>query len=141
MSSRASADFIGAMVKAAGKTAGQVLAGDWNLTPAQLETLSRTEHLRWCAFHYCMGFAPMGEEEYAERADTYLRQKAAGEKPLRIGKNMTSRTHACLISWDALDELSARENAITGGSVDYKQMDRNNILILPELLKIRDAKE
>ena len=34
-----------------------------------------------------------------------------------------------------------KENAITGGNVDYKQMDRNNILILPELLKIRDAKE
>jgi hypothetical protein len=45
------------------------------------------------------------------------------------------RKHACLIPWEALDGLSDRENSVTGGQVDYKQMDRNNILALPNVLK------
>lgn len=137
MSSRASADFMGAMIRAAGKTAGQVLAGDWNLTPAQLETLSRTEHLRWCAFHYCMGFAPMSQEEYENRKTEYLRQKENGEATLRIGKNIPGRTHACLVSWEELDALSEKESRITGKSVNYKAMDTSNVLAVPDLLKIR----
>jgi hypothetical protein len=137
MSSRASADFISAMLKAAGKTADQVLAGDWNLTPAQLETLSRTEHLRWCAFHYCMGFAPMSEAEYDRRAKEYLRQKESGQATLRIGKNIPGRTHACLVSWEELDALSEKENRITGKSINYKAMDEANVLAVPDLLKIR----
>ena len=76
----------------------------------------------------------MGEEEYSERADTYICQKAAGEKPLRIGKNMKNRTHACLISWEALVDLSAREEAITGKAVDYQAMDTENVLVIPKLL-------
>ena len=133
-SCRAFADFIPAVLRMANTTAEAVAEKGWELTAAQLDNMGRTEHLRWCAFHYCMGFAPMGEEEYAERADTYLRQKAAGEKPLRIGKNMTSRTHACLISWEALVDLSAREEAITGKSVDYQAMDTENVLVIPKLL-------
>lgn len=134
MSCRASADFIPAMLRMANTTAEKVGEKGWDLTPAQLENMSRAEHLRWCAFHYCMGFSPMGEEEYAERADTYIRQKAAGEKPLRIGKNMKNRTHACLISWEALVDLSAREEAITGKAVDYQAMDTENVLVIPKLL-------
>ena len=47
---------------------------------------------------------------------------------------MLGRTHACLVPWEELDALSARENAITGDQVDYKAMDRNNVLALPEIL-------
>ena len=43
--------------------------------------------------------------------------------------------HACLIPWEELDDLSRRENAVTGGQTDYKQMDRNNILIFSRVLK------
>ena len=134
-SCRASADFIPAMIRAAGKTKQQVAAGNWQLPAAQLENLSKTEHLRWCAFHYCMGFAPMSEEEYAARTDLYRQQLAAGQTPLRIGKNMQGRTHACLVDWSALAELSAKETAITGKGVDYQAMDTDNVLAIPELLQ------
>lgn len=134
MSCRATADFLPAMLKMVGKTKAQVLNSGWKLTPAQTENLSRTEHLRWCAFHFCMGFAPMSREEFDERADTYRRQLAEGVKPLRIGKNMQNRTHACLVSWEELDALSEKENKITGKSVDYKAMDTENVLMIPRLL-------
>ncbi|MBR6357876.1 MAG: hypothetical protein IKR99_06930, partial [Lachnospiraceae bacterium] len=53
-----------------------------------------------------------------------------GEEPLRIGKDPIHRQHACLIGWEELDMLSKKENDITGGNVDYKQMDRDNVNML-----------
>ena len=98
------------------------------------------EHARWNAFHFCMGFMPMSQEEYDARTAVYLEQKTqTGKGKIRIGKNLDAKTHACLIGWDDLDILSAKENAITGGKVDYKQMDKNNILLLPTLFRIRDG--
>jgi hypothetical protein len=129
-SCRAATDFIPAVLRAAGKSAQQAAKGDWALSAQQLENLSKTEHLRWCAFHYCMGFSPMDDAEFAERAELY-RQGT----PIRIGKNMFGKTHACLVPWDALDELSAKENAITGKNVDYKAMDTDNIMAIPQLLQ------
>lgn len=137
MSSRASADFADAMLHCVGKTREQVLAGNWELSEAQLENLSRTEHLRWCAFHYCMGFSPMSSEEYDRRAREYKMQlEREGKATIRIGKNLPGRTHACLINWEELDELSRKENRITGKNVDYKDMDRNNVRIIPEMLSL-----
>ena len=142
MSNRAYADFQEAVLRVSGKTEEDAKNGRWEFTPQQLENLGMMEHLRWNAFHFCMGFMPMSREEYDRRAEIYLREKAqTGKGKIRIGKDMQRKVHACLISWDALDELSARENAITGGSVDYKQMDVNNILLLPQLLKIRDGNQ
>ena len=135
-SCRASADFVPAMLRAAGKTARQAAAGDWDLTQAQLETLSKTEHLRWCAFHYCMGFSAMQDAEFQDRAKEYLQQKETEGKPtIRIGKNMQDRTHACLVDWEELDALSEKEAAVTGKYVDYKAMDKENVLAIPELLQ------
>ncbi|MBQ8769050.1 MAG: metallophosphoesterase [Oscillospiraceae bacterium] len=125
-SCRAAADFIPAMLRAAGKTG---IDGDWALSPAQIENLSKTEHLRWCAFHYCMGFTAMTDAEYAERAEAYRQGK-----PIRIGKNTLRRTHACLIPWEELDALSAKENTITGKCIDYKAMDTDNVMAIPQLL-------
>ena len=139
MSCRASADYLDAMLCMAGKTADQVLQEGWELPERMLENLSITEHLRWCAFHYCMGFSPMSREEYESRASQYLAQVERGEKPLRIGKNMVNRTHACLIPWEELDALSAREQEITGKPVDYKAMDTDNVMAVPTLLKIRET--
>lgn len=135
MSCRAFADAIRAFLKAAHKTEEQVLQGDWNLPQDQLENLSIMEHERWCAFHYCMGFLPMTQEEYADRVRKYEDQKKDGKPSIRIGKNMAGKTHACLISWKALDKLSDREKNITGKAVDYKQMDRDNVLTIPNLLR------
>ena len=135
MSCRAAADFFPAMLRMAGLTKAQVQKEGWSLTDAQLENMSRTEHLRWCAFHYCMGFSPMTDAEFDARTATYLEQVAAGQKPLRIGKNMADRTHACLIDWEELDDLSQRESRITGKPVDYKHADAENVLLVPELLQ------
>ena len=141
MSCRATADFAPANLRMAGMTLKQVQEQGWNLTPEQLETMSKTEHLRWCAFHYCMGFSPMTEGEYDQRVAEFARQKAAGEKPLRIGKNMRSRTHACLIDWEQLPELSRKESAITGRPVDYCAMDTDNVFVITELLRSGEKAE
>lgn len=136
VSSRASADFIPSMLYAAGRTAEQVLAGDWKLTEAQLENLGRTEHLRWCAFHYVMGFQTMEREDFAQRCARYREEKArTGSSALRLNKDMELRRHACLVPWEELDALSRAENAVTGGQVDYKAMDINNVLAVPEVLR------
>jgi len=138
MSCRASADFMDAMLKASGKTEAQVLAGDWNLSAQMLENLSIMEHLRWCAFHFCMGFRPMSQQEYDRRTAQYLAEKAEkGASRLRIGKNMENRTHACLVDWEQLDALSERESAITGKAVNYKVMDTDNVMAVPRMLEIR----
>lgn len=135
MSSRASADYAPAFLKMAGLPADAIPSGDW-YTPQQLENMAISEHERWCAFHYCMGFRGMTEEEYTERCRIYKEEKAKNPASrYRIGKDVAKRIHSCLIPWEQLDHLSDAENAVTGGSVDYKQMDRNNVLTLPDLLK------
>ena len=135
MSSRASADYAPAFLKMAGLSPDSIPEGDW-CTPQQLENMAISEHGRWCAFHYCMGFRGMTEEEYAERCRIYQEEKAKDPASrYRIGKDMDKRLHSCLVPWEELDGLSARENAVTGGNADYKQLDRNNILTLPALLK------
>lgn len=139
MSSRASADYLEAVLQAAGRTEEQVLAGQWPPSAEVLDILSQMEHLRWNAFHYCMGISPMSREEFDRRAAIWQEQKRqTGKGSIRIAKDLAARVHACLVPWEELDELSARENAVTGGNVDYKQMDTNNILLLPQLLKLRD---
>ena len=135
MSSRASADFAPAFLKMAGLPADAIPEGDW-CTPQQLENMAISEHARWNAFHFCMGFRAMTEEEYAVRCRIYLEEKAKNPgSRYRIGKDVPNRIHSCLIPWEELDALSAKETAVTGGNVDYKQMDRNNVLTLPALLK------
>lgn len=142
MSSRASADFIDAFLKATGVSAEVVADGKWNLSEAQMENLARTEHDRWCAFHFCMGFHPMSFEEFQERGRIHRQQKDAGiKRPLRIGKNMEGRSHACLIPWEELPALGEREAVFTDVLVDYQDMDRRNVLAIPEMLRIRREKQ
>lgn len=129
-SCRASVDFFPAFLYAAGVTREEALAGKWPPGPAVLDILSRTEHLRWCAFHLAMGYAPMSDGEFRRRCELYRRGEIT-----RIAKNAGAATHACLVPWELLDELSQRENAVTGGSVDYKAMDTNNVLALPDILR------
>lgn len=108
-----------------------------HLTPAQAENAGRTEHLRWCAFHDTMGFTPMSRAEWEARADQYLREiDNSGKSDIRIGKNMEQRRHACLIPWDELNELSEREKAVTGKDPHYQQLDINNVMEIPALLRM-----
>ena len=129
MSCRASADFLSAYL-------GTVLKeGADDIDDETLEVLAQTEHRRWNAFHFSMGYQRMGEEEWQKRAEEYKKQTESGEGPkIRISKNAKARRHASLVSWDELDKLSEKENAVTGGNVDYKQMDRENIRTIAKLL-------
>lgn len=136
-SSRAATDFMPSMLRSVGLDTKSVMENGLTLTQEQELNLAKTEHQRWCAFHYMNCFKPMSDQEFGARSSRYLEEKARGEKKLtRIAKNMVDRTHACLVSWDELDKLSAKENAVTGGSVNYKEADINNIRVIPEALKI-----
>ena len=131
-SSRASADFCPAFLRAAGVDRAAAL-NQWPPRAEVLENLARTEHLRWCAFHLAMGYRPMSDAEFEARA----RRFRQGED-IRVSKNAEARTHACLVPWENLDALSQRENRLGGRQVDYKAMDVNNVLALPEILKAED---
>ena len=73
----------------------------------------------------------------------YRRQtEQSGSCSLSVSKDMKRRLHACLIPWEELDALSARENELSGRSVDYKQMDRNNVLAVKQILSaLKEAEE
>ena len=139
MSSRASADFMPAFIRAAGLSEDEILKGNWPPAPDVLEVLGRTEHLRWNAFHFVMGYSPMSNEELDKRAGIYRDCIEKGLPGIRLTKDAENRTHACLISWEELDALSEKESSVTGRHVDYKQYDINNVLIIPEILKQREV--
>lgn len=131
MSSRAAADFY---VYCAGVTEEEALR-HWEPRGALLENLSESEHLRWNAFHYCMGFRPMTEEEFRDRSRIYLEEKKKDPTTrYRIGKDMDKRIHACMIPWEALDAYSEKENAVTGGGQDYGENDRKNVRDIRKIL-------
>ena len=111
------------------------MAGCWPPAADVMEVLGEMEHLRWNAFHFVMGYSPMSSAELDERADTYRKHIEKGLPGIRLFKDSENRTHACLIPWDELDDLSEKERSITGRAVDYKQYDINNVLIIPEILK------
>lgn len=134
-SCRASADFLDAFLYATGSDREQAESGAWQPSQAVMDSLGEMEHKRWCAFHYCMGFKPMSEEVFAERAELYKKQVEAGEKPLRLTRDLTEKLHACLVEWDELDELAEREAAVTGVKKDYKNMDLDNVRMIPQMLK------
>ena len=135
MSSRASADFADALLRSAGLDRQAAAQPGFALPEPVQETLAQTEHIRWCAFHYAMGYRPMPEENWLERAELYRTKKERNEPLPKIGKDTEQRLHACLTDWDALDELSRRENDVTGGQVDYKQYDRENVEVMLRLLR------
>lgn len=135
MSSRAAADFYYALLRAAGVTAEEAIK-HWQPEGELLENLSITEHLRWNAFHYCMGFRPMTEQEFAYRVREYKKEKEKDPNTrYRITRDMDRRIHACLISWEELNAYSAKENAITGGCRDYQENDRINIRAVADVLR------
>ena len=141
MSSRASADYMPAFIRASGSTREEIRSGHWQPSSEMLQTLGEMEHLRWNAFHFAMGYRPMSTEEFEENARVWRQCREEGVPcSIKIAKNSEARTHACLIPWEELDALSARENAVTGRGVDYKQTDINNVLALPKLLQAEDGR-
>ena len=49
-------------------------------------------------------------------------------------KDTKAKLHACIIPWEDLDALSERESRAKGTPVDYKQMDRDNVLAIKDQL-------
>ncbi len=146
-SSRASADFIGAllfMAHAPGERAVADGTFHWATRgvpedQALAENLARTEHLRWMAFHYTMGYRPMTQEEYRARAAVYLQEIREGrEHTLRISKDNDLRIHAALIPWEKLPALSAVENKAAAdreNPVDFQDNDYTAIYSVPVILR------
>lgn len=159
-SNRACADFMPAMLKATGKEEDAVIQGEikknelmkkakkdekvvnenWNFTDTQLTVLGQMEHARWNAFHFCNGYVTMSDEEFESRAEAFRKEKAeTGKGKTRISKNTVNRTHACLISWDALNQLDEKEIAVTGKDPTYQQKDKDNVNLIPTMLLLKDA--
>ena len=136
-SSRASADFAEAFAKMANIDIKADGAGEWKPSAELLDNLARTEHLRWCAFHYAFGFRAMDLNVFQDRCKLYAEEvRTTGAGKTRPGKDLSEYTHVCLVPWEELDHLSKLEKELSGRDVDYCQLDRNNVLLLPELLKI-----
>ena len=53
----------------------------------------------------------------------------------RISKDSEKKLHVCLVDWEELDEISEIESRLTGKKVDYKQRDRDNVIVLEKLLR------
>ncbi|MDR1315797.1 MAG: hypothetical protein LBK13_02890 [Spirochaetales bacterium] len=148
-SNRASADFIPAMLRLAGlseETAGkqQTLTSENELA----ETLAKTEHLRWNAFHAAMGFRPISIEEMRRRFEKY-----SGEKNTRTHldfcrRDSKARLQVCLITWDELDavteayrEVARKADNEKEQKRDFKDNDRSIIESIPKFLQAAKDKE
>lgn len=142
MSSRASADFSTAYLKITGFSEDDVIKSDvWkNLDDIQKENLSKTEHLRWCAFFYSLGYEPMSKLVFDQRSKQYLDEiERLGKSSIKIQKDDEKLLHACLVEWDDLDELTQMYRAVTGDTKkDYKIDDTNNVMLVPQILSAKN---
>lgn len=105
-SNRAAADFVPSALRAAGVRPEQ-LAGKRRMevdADAQ-QMMAETEHLRWNAFHYAMGFVSMSDERVALRFEEMWQQKPPEkrkEDPKACRKDMEHKQHYCLDDWAGL---------------------------------------
>lgn len=129
MSSRASVDYLIPLIR-------RITAVTGILTHEQRENLSKSEHLRWCAFHYTFGYDTMEIPEFVQRVKDWQKEvDEHGKSSIKITKDTQKKTHVCLTEWDVLDEISRAENEITRGSRDYKENDRKNVDMVMELIQ------
>ena len=129
MSSRASVDYLMPLIR-------RITAGNGALTDIQRENLARSEHLRWCAFHYTFGYDVMDKEEFLQRVKARQDEiREHGRSSIKATKDTNGMKHVCLVDWDELDEISRIENSITHGSKNYKDSDRMNVDMVMEIVK------
>ena len=138
MSCRAAAAYVDVFLRAAGTDRKEVLDKGFEPSDAVMENLARTEHLRWCAFHYAMGYQTMPQKVFEERAAIFRQQTTAGEGLIRIGKDTTAKLHACLIPWEELPALAEKEWAVTGERTDYQDKDKDNVRLAAAILRAAD---
>jgi len=143
-SNRASADFIPAMLKLAKVSAEEAAEKDTLTDDKELaETLAKTEHLRWNAFHAAMGYDHMSIEEMNQRFENYT---GSGNPLSYCRKDPIAKKHICLVSWDELDDLSEayRKLARRAGNEreqtrDFKINDSEIIDNIPKFLRAAKA--
>ena len=130
MSCRASADFLDAILYSASLRKEDAANGIFLQDEDLLNTLGEAEHMRWVAFHACMRYQKMSDAQFIQRAE----RKRNGED-LRVNKDECTRTHACMVPWEELPALDKKEEELTGIRKNYQEMDKDNIRMIPEMLK------
>ena len=129
MSSRAAVDYLIPLIR-------RINAG--KLTQEQRENLAKSEHLRWCAFHYSFGFNAMSKQEFINRINQYNHEiQQYGKSSIKPTKDMEKLKHVCLVDWDELDEISNIENSLTHSNKNYKEFDRMNVDMVMELIQAK----
>lgn len=142
-SSRASADFFHTMLHLAGITEQQAIdSGVLTTDDTLARTLAHTEHLRWNAFHYSIGYTPMPMARVEERLDQMIADGA--EDLWACRKDSSEAQHACLVSWDDLAKVSSQINKLMEkrGILEPRNFQDSDFAIIksiPQSLKV--AKE
>ena len=137
MSSRASVDYLIPLIRRIKK-----LFDINDLTYEQRENMAKSEHLRWCAFHYTFGYDVMGKEEFVQRIEERQDEiKRLGKSKFKTSKNEKERRHVCLVDWDELDDISRLENSLTNGNKDYKGNDRINVDMVMEIITDEESQD
>ena len=133
MSSRASVDYLIPIIH-------RIKGNSEVLTHEQRENLARSEHLRWCAFHYTFGFDVMEKEEFIERVKARQNEiREYGSSKIKVTKD--KKKHVCLVDWNELDEISRIENSLTHGNKNYKDSDRANVDMVMEIIQSEKSKD
>ena len=112
-SNRATADFIPSMLRLSGLCEAEA-ASRTKLTEDQqlADVLTETEHLRWNAFHYAMGYRPMSTEEMAQRFAALYESGARGEALEECRRDKERCLHVCLVPWSELEGISSAYNRL-----------------------------
>jgi len=142
-SSRASADYIPAMLKLANTNEKDATAKNALTTDSVLaETLAQTEHLRWNAFHAAMGYCTISIDEMRKRYETYSGERNTRAHLDYCRRDVILKQHCCLVTWDELDkvneaycELARLANDKKEEKRDFKENDRDNIRNIPTFIK------
>ena len=131
MSSRASVDYLVPLIQ-------RIKGANGELTHEQRENLAKSEHLRWCAFHYTFGFDVMEKDEFADRLKARQDEiREHGSSSIKATKDNKAMKHVCLVDWDELAEISRIESSITGINIDYMEFDRANVDTVINILEDR----
>lgn len=119
LSNRAAADFSKSFLKILNIDKKDITTKIDSLSMEEKETLAKTEHLRWCAYEYLLGFTKMSRDVHKEFED-------------RIDKER--KLQACLVDWDELDEVSKIQNSLKKEeNRNFKMADINNVDALKEI--------
>lgn len=115
MNIRTKLRLLGLSMAEKGKTDQKTVKLDDYLEGVCLDHLAQQEHLRWNAFHFASGWVTweLHETGQATRA-----------------KDLKTKRHACLVSWEDLKAVTARFNQ----KPSYEELDYEQVRHIPEIL-------